>query len=866
MVFLRQWLLILAALVLSGGPMVAAGTKEDRAYSAAIAAFQDEGWSRAENAFAQFVQKYPDSTNVNQAILLQAQAQFKQSKLPQAAALLETRKAVAGTLADQYNYWIGEAQFAAGDFSTAVRTFDSLDKTFPESPLKLRAAVESASARVRLADWPGVETFLEDTNGIFQRALRLDPDGDLVSRGRLLLAQAKFAQTNYHGATTILDAMNPQTLTPELDWQRFYLINRIKLQANDLEGALAASTNLTRVSGTGHDLELRSEGAIIRGETLEKSGRPEDAIAAYRENLAADVPAEKQQQAILKISALASAQTNFPDAEDALQNFVSRFPGSAAAEIALLSLGELHLKDYAQTGQTNHLALASAVLDQFLHVYPDSALLGKARLDRGWCEWLAGNFSGSLDDFRTAAEKLPPSEDLAVARFKTGDALFHQKNFSGALTNYHSVLNDFQDVPGVTQRLGARALYQSLRANLELHDLTGASDTLVQILNNYPDSDFADSGTLLLGENLSTSQQPAEARKLFIKFEQQFTNSTLRPQIELAIAQTYEQEGDWTNAIAEYNNWVRAFPTSDLQARANYALAQANFHAGDEAGAFSLFTNFVARFPTDNLAPLAQWWIADHFFNTPDFVNAERNYKMIFQNPNWQNSPLFWPAQMMAGRAAVGRLGYPDAIGYFSTVVGETNCPPEVGAQARLEWGRALMLSDPGDTNNPLANFQTATNMFAQVVQLWPTNEFGLEAWGAIGKCDLQLSNYDEATNAYAQIFNSPVANVSARSQAQIGFGIVLEKKAALATGITQNEYYQAALDNYLAVFYETNLRESERADSFWLKKAGLQALDVMETLQQWPQADKFFLRLEQTLPQLKDFLEKKKTTLPGKS
>ena len=75
--------------------------------------------------------------------------------------------------------------------------------------------------------------------------------------------------------------------------------------------------------------------------------------------------------------------------------------------------------------------------------------------------------------------------------------------------------------------------------------------------------------------------------------------------------------------------------------------------------------------------------------------------------------------------------------------------------------------------------------MFSQIGQ---TNELGALARVEIGECDLQLANYDAATNAYAQVFNSPNADISARSQAQIGFGIALEKMAALATGDEPDE------------------------------------------------------------------------------
>ena len=152
--------------------------------------------------------------------------------------------------------------------------------------------------------------------------------------------------------------------------------------------------------------------------------------------------------------------------------------------------------------------------------------------------------------------------------------------------------------------------------------------------------------------------------------------------------------------------------------------------------------------------------------------------------------------------------------------------------------------------------------MFSQICERYPTNELNAQAWIEIGKCDLQLTNYDGATNAYAQVFNSTVADVSARSQAQIGFGLALEKKAALATGANQTALLQLALDNYLDVFDTSlgkNLREGETADPFWVKKAGLQALPLVAGARGGRSGPKFFDHLEWLFPQLKDSLEKKR-------
>ena len=906
MAFRWQWLLILLALSTGGERSFAATTRENRAYDVAVDRFRDGMWNRAETEFAQFVQKYPKSDRTAEAVLLQAEAEFKQGKLPPAIALLTARRAGAGNLADQYVYWIGEAQFQNGDFSAAAKTFVSLLRDFPESSLRLRVVVEAAASLAQTNEWPQVVSLLEDTNSVFQRAVQMDPANELVSRGQLLLAQAKFAQNDFTGAAAVLESLNSQTLKPQLDWQRAYLLHQVRLAAGDTNAALAATTNLVQIALSEKDDVLQAEGVALRARMLEQLGQKSGAIAAYEEILKLNAPRERQRQAILKMTELAIALDRFSDAEDSLQKFLAQFPASAAADVALLTLGELHLKDYAaQVATTNHLAEATnhlreaqARFDQFLGAFKNSPLAGKAHLDRGWCYWLAAKnsesvgdikaaaqkYAESLDDFSAAAQRLrlPPSEDLAVARFKMGDVQFAQNDFTNALENYRAVVEDFAGFPAVTQTLGDRALYQMLRANLELKEVAGASSAMAGILKLYPASDLADSSLLLVGEGLADARQQEAARALFEKFVSQFPTNTLRPQVELAIARTYEQDQnpDWPAAIRQYENWRNDFPTNALRPQADYALARANFQAGNETNAFGLFTNFVARFPTNDLAPLAQWWVADHYFRLggTNYVDAERNYKMLYQNTNWQGLPLVYTnlayqARMMAGRAAMGLPSYTDAIDHFKTLTSDTNCPPDLNAQALFAYGSALMLQDSPDTNNPLANFQTAVNVFNLICQLYPTNEPGALAWNEIGDCDLQLGAFDAATNAYAQVFNSPYASISARSRAQIGFGIALEKKAALATGSSQNKLLQLALDNYLHVFdtgVGENLREGEVADSFWVKKAGLQALRLIEALGV-SDPQKFFDHLEWLFPQLKDSLEKKRAAAqehlpPGKN
>jgi TolA-binding protein len=442
-----------------------------------------------------------------------------------------------------------------------------------------------------------------------------------------------------------------------------------------------------------------------------------------------------------------------------------------------------------------------------------------------------------------------------------GDAQLQLNDFAGALENYRAVLNDFTNIPTVAQTLGGLAQFQRLRVDLELTNMDDANEALEQVLKFYSGSGLADEGVLLFGEKLTDLRRPETARTIFEKYREMNLKSPLRPQIDLAVARTYEQQQNWTAAIGQYEIWLNDFPADELRPQVEYDRAWANFQAGNETNAFGQFTNFVAEFPTNDLAPQAQWWIADHFFRAGEWADAEKNYAAVFQNTNWQGSPLenrtnlFYPAQLMAGRAAMGWLGYQDAIHYFTGLTGDTNCPPDLNAQALFAYGSALMLKPSDDANNPLANFKLAASVFGQIGQ---TNEWSAQAQIKIGDCDLQITNYDDATNAYATVFNSTNADISSRSEAQIGFGIALEKKAALAAGDDQRALLELAKNNYADVFFMKNLRDDEKPDLVWVKRAGLLAAAIAETLGEWEQTAGIYEELKKLLPQLGDFCDKK--------
>ncbi|HEV2320580.1 MAG TPA: tetratricopeptide repeat protein [Verrucomicrobiae bacterium] len=867
MTFLRQWSLILLALSLSAGRLLAS---EQHDFAVAATAFKTGLWSRAEVEFAQFIEKHPDSARVPEAALKQAQADFEQGKLLDAMALLQAHETSSGLLADQYIYWIGLVQFQNADYNGATESFAKLVRNFPQSQWLLDGIVNEAAAGAKLNQWPRVSALLQ--SGAFQEAAKTNTTDSRVLKGRLLLAESLLHEHHPTEATAVLQAAAPFKNNPELGWRRSYLLFETRLAAGDTNEALALSPHL--IASANH-AGLRAQAVADEANVLEHLGRLSDAVTVYGENLTNNAPADLQREAILKIADLSAEQTNFAGAETSLESFLTHFGNSPEADSALLALGELRLKSYvsAPSPVSGDLSQAQSCFDQFMSTWTNNPLLGKAYLDRGWCYWIQGKWRESAADFNAAVAKLPPSVDLAIAHFKLADAQFRLSQWDGARTNYQAVVNEFTNYPVVSRDLGAQALYQTLRVCLDLHDVAGMSNAMAEILKIYPLNNVAEKGILLVGQGLSDLGQPEHARALFERFEQVFPNSEQLPEVEWAVARTYEQEGNWSQAISDYDTWIHRFSGNTNLPAVKYARAWANYRGGRETNAFLLFTNFLAEYPSNAMTPIAEWWLGDYYSGQGDWANAELNYELVFQFPT--PSYLTDPAILMAGRAAMGRQGYEEAKTYFKMLMAETNCPPQLPvpvwmalrAQAWFACGDVMMQEPSADPNTPLTNYLQAIPFFEDVYIEFPDTEQAALAWGEIGDCYYQLAAqtpqfYGEATNAYAQVIASPAAQISERSQAQVGVGLVCEKLAALTNGVQQTALLHSALDNYLDVFFGNNLRNGEKADPFWVKKAGLQALPLIESLGAGD-PDKFIDQMEAVLPQLKDFLEKKRLEVP---
>jgi TolA-binding protein len=353
---------------------------------------------------------------------------------------------------------------------------------------------------------------------------------------------------------------------------------------------------------------------------------------------------------------------------------------------------------------------------------------------------------------------------------------------------------------------------------------------------------------------------PARARAIYLDFVSKAPEALLLPEVGLAIARTYEQEDKWDMAIDKYDDWLKRFTNSPTRPRAEYLRAWANFQAGRETNAYQLFTNFVARFPNDECAPLARCWVADYYFRGGKWKEAEENYQQLFLSTNWPHSRFSYEARLMAGRTAVARQGWTDAIGYFTNLTGDVKCPADIWIQATIAYGNVWMLQD---STNKLADYSEAIRIFDRVLARFPTNQLAVLALGEKASCLLQWARtapqFEAVAAEFQRIITNNLADAKARGIARIGLAVVLEKQAQQKAGPEQIDLLRRALQSYLDVFYyNKDLGEEERPSAFLVKYAGWEAGRLTETLQNWSQAIQIYEHLHVLFPGLRPTIEKK--------
>lgn len=857
------WISFLAA-----GRLIAAEAGPDGTqFEAAAKAFQDGFYDRAARELDEFAAQHPDSGRLPEAILMQAQTRYFLGQFETAINLLNANYSAAGKWADQYRLWMGECQLKNGNPAAAAALYAQLLADFPASTLRTRACYSEAYSWFKLGNASNAVERLVRASGAFQKMAVKQPEDEYIQRGFLLLAEACLAQKQYRAAETVLQDLAARKLPPQLAWERLFLLASVQLADQRAAAAAAGLTNLLSAATAAGSPVSRAKSILLQGQIWVALNDAVRARQIYEQNLA-DLPVAERREAIWRLINLNLITANATGAIQYLELFIKNFPQDPEQDRARINLGELRLNEHglmkaglpAGINLTNlnqgPLWQALTNLDFVITNLPQSGLLGQAYYHRGWCCWEARQWKESAAAFAEAVQKLRTSPMHALARMKLADASFEQGEATNALRHYQLFLAQYGSQASTPSNWLEHALYQVTKASIATSDTVALETALDQLLTQYPTSSNCPPALLQAGQAYAKLGQMEQARSKYAELLNRYPHCDLIPENRLAIARSFIRESKWAEAAKILDHWVTLYTNHTSLPKVEFDRAWIQDQAGRETNALVLFTNYVTRFPQSQLAPAAQLWVGDFFYNQGQFAEAEQRYQALYENKEWRTHPLAARARLAAGRAAFARQGYNNAHKYFTELINllitDTNSSQALLSEAYLAFGDTLIALTSAD----LPALSSSTQYGKAIVAFGKVPEgdpLAPRAWGRLADCYFQLAarepaRYEQATNYYLKIIESPLADIECRSNAEVGLGAVLEKLADRSP-TEKTACMQGALSHYLNVVYEKNLRDGEQSNAFWKARAGLAAGLILELNQQWKEAVELYSRLLAELP-----------------
>lgn len=858
----------LAGLCPSTGAEEPVASDETRAWEVVARLFEGAVYDLAEQEIQAFTAQYPQSDKLPEAQLLLAEVRCRQGKYALALEGLEAHAAQAGPWADQYRFWTGESLSRLLRFDEAVEVYAGLVRDYPESSRLLDAVVGQAFALQQSGKVNEAFALLSRPDGLFLKLSTGRESEEVVALGFLLMGETALASGQAAAGVALLERLPGEGLAGPLAWQRVHLLARLQARLGQVDSAVVTVEGLvSQLEGLTNTvaLQFRPDAIALAGQIYEQKGDVQRALTLFERNLSPGVDPVRRREAAAQTSRLALERLKGEAAVERLETDLARYPDDPLMDPLRVALAELWLRRYFQLPAEQRAASLPLLRQVRQRIGPvltnaPGPWVARAQFSLGWCGWEEATRGGGEPRYRESAEAfegavtgLPRSIEQVVARFKAGDARYALAEYATAVDHYWAAATNYGDFPQVRKGFGDHALYQIVRASIELGDLEAASRAMSLVLEWFPQSYFGDRSLLLFGQALGSKGKPAEARQLFTDFLQNFPSTSLAPELGLAVARTWQQEGDWAEASAEYERWMQAHADHPSRGQAAYELAWSSHRAGEEARAFEQFSRFLAEFPNHPLAPAALHWMADYHFRQGRFDLAESEYQRIYQNTNWPPSELNYHARLMAGRSAFRRTSYREARTYFTDLINKvgTNAPPGLLPEAYFALGDTIRQG--ADADKLVASLAEAIVAYNKIPQNHPTSPLVPLAWGEIGNCHFQLGKtdakqYELALAAYTNVVES-AANVSARSQAEVGMAMCLEAKAGLLASGDRAGLQVEALGHYLRVTEGANLREGEEADLFWVERAGTAGAYLAEQLQRWEVAERLYDRLMVRVP-----------------
>lgn len=584
---------------------IASAGEEDDDFEVLRGVVRNELYESACEKAVEFLRKYPTADRAPNAWLMLGAARFHTGRYEKALkALAEVRKSKkAPLLLQDVLYWEGETLFEQGKNDEAIDTFHTLLKKYPR-------ARHAADAMYALGWAQAGAGRMKEAAAAFQKLLEKHPsfrNSDLASfkvgkwlydmeRPEEAIEELESFSRRYPGSTYIDDAWY---------WaaeSRFEL-GQWKDARVDYEQAIKTSKDPLLITYSQYGL----------GWTLAENGKPKEALEILGGLLRADIPKDLFFSTTFRAAGIFFSEKDYERAADLYSELLDdKLYGNRSR----FSLAECryYTKQYQEAIKT----YGTVSLDE--HELTADVL---ARI--GWCYFNLGGYDKAKEGFEKVIALVKDPEGRAEARARLADILFSQRQYSAAVEEYTRAL---EDGPAQTQK--EHILYWLGWSHYKDEKYEKAAASFHRFLKKCSGSKLFYKAMERLARSYFMMEKFDDAAEIYLgMLEEKDLEKDLKHAALYQIGECYFNAGDYTDAIRQFSDIVKAVPGTDLAKQALYrkAMCLQGLERFEEAN--DALRSFLRRHPDHELAASAALLSANNIYKLSKFAEAARAYRIL---------------------------------------------------------------------------------------------------------------------------------------------------------------------------------------------------------------------------------------------
>lgn len=551
-------------------------------------AFTRKEYKRARLEFESFLKGFPGDKMASYAQLKLAECDYYLTRYRE--AIPEYRKILDSPQdpnRDYALYSIGWCYYWLKDYKEAIATFEKLEREFPKS--RYLASLEELLPAIKK------EVRLKEAENLYSAAQ------DDYKKGNIVLAFQKFERL-----------INDYPENPHIKEAR-QRIEEIKETTHPEAERLYKEASRLRQGGD-YGAAIEKYRRIISGYPSSEYAK----LASRSLQLIVEEGIEKEAASLWTEAERQAAEGRYEKARDLYQQIIERFPTSSFSKKAGPKVKEVLLAfDNEEAKKLYEQALAylkdekpQQAIDKFEKIvltYPESLYVEPAK--KGMNEarmallelqakraYNVANEYYRLKDYKKAADEF---QKVIVGYPETSYA----KKAKAAIDEIAKIFLD-REAEGVYNL--ARRLYSE-------GQLDNAFKEFQRLIDNYPESQYREAAAEAMAK-ISKQMVDEAAKELYDR------------------GRAYQKNGDYSQAIGEYEALLKRYPSSYWTPYAQYAKAE-SFYTGqaDYRRAQAEWSKVVDNFPTHELAPHALYHIGECFEKLKEWEKARTTYKRLVE-------------------------------------------------------------------------------------------------------------------------------------------------------------------------------------------------------------------------------------------